>query len=56
MSNGTTLIINPDDYDKVNNNWEQVDTITFDEVDLGLPSGTIWSTKNVGAIDPYTRG
>ena len=56
MSNGTTLIIAPEDYEKVSNNWEQVDTITFDEVDLGLPSGTIWSTKNVGAIDPYTRG
>ena len=56
MSNGTTLIIAPEDYEKVNNNWEQVDTIVFDEVDLGLPSGTIWSTKNLGATSPYTRG
>ena len=29
MSNGTTLIIAPEDYEKVNNNWEQVDTIVF---------------------------
>ena len=29
MANGTTLIINPSDYSKVSNNWEQVDTITI---------------------------
>ena len=27
MSNGTTLIIAPEDYEKVNTNWEQVDTV-----------------------------
>ena len=56
MSNGTTLIIDPDDYSKVSDNWEKVDMILKGYVDLGLPSGTLWATKNVGAIDPFTRG
>lgn len=56
MSNGTTLIIDPDDYSKVSDNWEKVDMILTGYVDLGLPSGTLWATKNVGAIDPFTRG
>lgn len=25
-------------------------------VDLGLPSGTLWSTYNVGATSPYEKG
>ena len=56
MSNGTTLIIDPDDYSKVSNNWEQVDMVLNGYVDLGLPSGTLWSTVNVGAQTPYQRG
>ena len=37
---------------------EQVESITFEEeelyeyVDLGLPSGTLWATCNVGATSP----
>lgn len=56
MSNGTTLIIDPDDYSKVSNNWEQVDMVLKGFVDLGLPSGTLWSTINVGAQNPFQRG
>lgn len=56
MSNGTTLIIDPDDYSKVSDNWEQVDMILNGFVDLGLPSGTLWSTVNIGAQTPFQRG
>ena len=56
MANGTTLIIDPDDYSKVSDNWEQVDMVLNGYVDLGLPSGTLWSTVNVGAQTPYQRG
>ena len=56
MSNGTTLIIDPDDYSKVSDHWEQVDMILNGFVDLGLPSGTLWSTVNVGAQTPFQRG
>ena len=34
---------------KVNNNG-------FEYVDLGLPSGTLWATSNVGASKPYDYG
>ena len=27
-----------------------------DYVDLGLPSGTLWATCNVGAYNPYSYG
>lgn len=56
MSNGTTLIIDPDNYSKVSDHWEQVDMILNGFVDLGLPSGTLWSTVNVGAQTPFQRG
>ena len=56
MSNGTTLIIDPDNYSKVSDHWEQVDMILNRFVDLGLPSGTLWSTVNVGAQTPFQRG
>lgn len=56
MSNGTTLIIDPDDYSKVSDHWEQVDMVLNGFVDLGLPSGTLWSTINVGAQTPFQRG
>ena len=56
MSNGTTLIIDPDDYNKVSDHWEQVDMVLNGFVDLGLPSGTLWSTVNVGAQTPFQRG
>ena len=56
MSNGTTLIIDPDDYSKVSDHWEQVDMVLNGFVDLGLPSGTLWSTVNVGAQTPFQRG
>lgn len=53
MSNGVTLIIAPEDFNKVSNNWEQVDTIivtdsynTHDYVEIG---GIKWATMNVGA-------
>ena len=35
--------------EKINNNG-------FEFVDLGLPSGTLWSTKNVGASNPSVFG
>lgn len=41
---------------------EQVESITFEEeelyeyVDLGLPSGTLWATCNVGATSPQEYG
>ena len=28
----------------------------FNAVDLGLPSGTLWADRNVGATDPYDYG
>lgn len=63
MSNGTTLIIAPEDFNKVSNNWEQVDTIVVTDpynghayVDLGLPSGTKWATMNVGATSETEYG
>ena len=31
-------------------------TITYDYVDLGLPSGTKWATQNVGAYKPSDYG
>lgn len=55
LANGHTLIIKPEDFSKVSDNWEQVDTIVkidtngHDYVDLGLPSETLWATMNVGA-------
>ena len=33
-----------------------MDSNGFEYVDLGLPSGTLWATCNVGADDPYHRG
>lgn len=35
--------------EKINNNG-------FDFVDLGLPSGTLWATKNIGADKPSDFG
>lgn len=40
-------------------NISQLDSITFDEhewVDLGLPSGTLWATCNVGSNSPEGDG
>ena len=40
-------------------NISQLDSITFDAhewVDLGLPSGTLWATCNVGASSPEEYG
>ena len=33
-----------------------VDNNGYDYVDLGLPSGTLWATKNVGAVDVWDYG
>lgn len=38
--------------DKPNNNPEMM----YDYVDLGLPSGTLWATCNVGAKNPWNYG
>ena len=35
---------------------ENFDNNGYDYVDLGLPSGTIWATMNVGASNPLDRG
>ena len=32
------------------------DTISLDYVDLGLPSGTLWAIRNLGADSPEDRG
>ena len=31
-------------------------TLDYEYVDLGLPSGTLWATKNVGATTPQEKG
>ena len=58
MSNGNTLIIDSSDYTKLDDNWEHIDTITdaYTAVDLGLPSGTKWASKNVGARNVTNYG
>ena len=33
-----------------------LDNNGYDYVDLGLPSGTLWATKNVGAVDVWDYG
>ena len=38
--------------DNPNNNPEMM----YDYVDLGLPSGTLWATRNVGAENPWDYG
>lgn len=35
-------------------NQRSINNMEF--VDLGLPSGTLWATKNVGAKSPYDKG
>ena len=35
---------------------EKINTNGFDFVDLGLPSGTLWATKNIGASNPSDFG
>ena len=37
-------------------NGEKVNTITYNAVDLGLPSGTLWADRNVGADAPEAYG
>lgn len=32
------------------------DGVSYDAVDLGLPSGTLWATHNIGATEPYQYG
>lgn len=50
LANGHTLIIKPEDYSKVSNNWEIVDTISvpiqYEYVEIG---GLKWATMNIGA-------
>lgn len=35
---------------------KEINTNGFDYVDLGLPSGTLWATCNIGASKPYEYG
>ena len=35
---------------------KEINTNGFDYVDLGLPSGTLWATMNVGALKPSDSG
>lgn len=59
MANGHTLIIKPEDYSKVSDDWEHIDTIILSNliaVDLGLPSGTLWADRNVDATAPEEDG
>lgn len=54
----------PDEPNNGGNNNDQNDSIVdhsgtlngHDYVDLGLPSGTLWATCNVGAVMPYEYG
>ena len=36
--------------------WEDINQYTHEYVDLGLPSGTLWATCNVGASSPEDYG
>ena len=36
--------------------FESVKPLTYNMVDLGLPSGTLWADRNVGAISPEDAG
>ncbi len=44
---------NPNDNNPNDNNPE---VLSYDYVDLGLPSGTLWATRNVGAENPWDYG
>ncbi len=37
-------------------NGEKLNTVTYNAVDLGLPSGTLWADRNVGADAPEAYG
>ena len=37
-------------------NGEKLNTVTYNAVDLGLPSGTLWADRNVGADVPEAYG
>ena len=61
------IILHMPDNQKVDYEISQLDSITFEEaddiivdehewVDLGLPSGTLWATCNVGANSPEEYG
>ena len=39
-----------------NHGGDSIDNLTHDWVDLGLPSGTLWATCNVGADTPEGIG
>lgn len=70
MSNGTTLIIAPEDFSKVSNNWEHVDTINnsgeepvvdpivYPDIDYEYVEigGLKWAKSNIGTNNPYDSG
>ena len=43
-------------YDALTLKKANIPAITYGEVDLGLPSGTIWADRNVGAETPQDNG
>lgn len=54
-----TMKVKNDDGTIYNFSISKVEDVTFEEleyVDLGLPSGTLWATHNIGAESPEERG
>lgn len=49
-----SLALSTSNYETTNNN--NTETSNYDYVDLGLPSGTLWATCNVGAKNPWDYG
>ena len=53
------MVVTLKDDSKVRYDFSQVKDVTFNNheyVDLGLPSGTLWATCNVGASSPEEYG
>lgn len=57
-TNGTSTLSLPNvSYDHEHVHFKSgIDFNGHEYVDLGLPSGTLWATCNVGASNPYARG
>ena len=61
-SNAQKMVVKLTDNQTIKYNVSQVECVTFEEageheyVDLGLPSGTLWATCNVGANSPEEYG
>lgn len=56
--NAQKMVVKMADKQYVDYDVSQVESVTFIDgyVDLGLPSGTLWATCNVGASSPEEYG